>query len=66
MAARKAFLIRISPELWDDLNRWAARELRSVNGQIEYLLRRAVDEKMKGGRSKPEPSDEGHMEGKPE
>ncbi|MBE7561320.1 Arc family DNA binding domain-containing protein [bacterium] len=42
MASRKTFLLRISPELWDELNRWAAEELRSVNGQIEYLLREAV------------------------
>ena len=39
---RKSFLIRISPDLWDELNRWAAEDLRSVNGQIEFLLRQAV------------------------
>ena len=39
---RKPFLLRIAPDLWDDLEKWAADELRSVNGQIEYLLRRAV------------------------
>ena len=38
MAARKSFLLRISPELYETLERWAADELRSVNGQIEYLL----------------------------
>ena len=42
---RKALLLRIRPELWEELNRWAAEELRSVNGQIEYLLKRAADEK---------------------
>ena len=42
MSARKAFLLRIDPELWNALERWAADELRSVNGQIEYLLARAV------------------------
>lgn len=42
MAARKAFLLRIDPELWSALEKWAAQELRSVNGQIEYLLARAV------------------------
>ena len=42
MAARKALLLRISPELWESLEAWAADELRSVNGQIEYLLARAV------------------------
>jgi hypothetical protein len=42
MADRKAFLMRIDPALWDELERWAAEELRSVNGQIEYLLKQAV------------------------
>lgn len=44
MAARKNLLLRIRPELWESLHRWAAREFRSVNGQIEFLLQRAVDE----------------------
>jgi hypothetical protein len=35
-------LIRIDPALHDALQRWAGAELRSLNGQIEYLLRRAV------------------------
>ena len=39
---RKSFLLRLPPELWKELERWAADELRSVNGQIEYLLRQAV------------------------
>jgi len=39
---RKPFLLRIAPDLWRDLEKWAADELRSVNGQIEYLLRQAV------------------------
>jgi hypothetical protein len=48
MAARKPFLLRIDPELWADLEAWAGDELRSVNGQIEYLLKLAVL-KRKGG-----------------
>ncbi|HUB81707.1 MAG TPA: hypothetical protein VMB03_23070 [Bryobacteraceae bacterium] len=47
MAERKSFLIRIDPALWAELEAWAQDELRSVNGQIEYLLRQAV-EKRKG------------------
>jgi hypothetical protein len=39
---RKAFLLRLPHELWKELERWAGEELRSVNGQIEYLLRQAV------------------------
>ncbi len=42
MAQRKAFLLRIDGELWTELERWAAEDLRSVNGQIEYLLREVV------------------------
>ena len=47
MAERKNLLLRISPSLWEELNRWAAQEFRSVNGQIEFLLQRAVDERGK-------------------
>jgi hypothetical protein len=39
---RKAFLLRLPPELWKELEKWAADELRSVNGQIEYVLRQAL------------------------
>jgi hypothetical protein len=39
---RKSFLIRIDPGLHAALEKWAADELRSVNGQIEFLLKRAV------------------------
>ena len=42
MDNRKSFLLRIDPELWAELEGWAASELRSINGQIEYLLRQAV------------------------
>ncbi len=42
MSAKKSFLLRIPPDLWDELNRWAKDELRSVNGQIEFLLREAT------------------------
>ena len=42
MNARKQFLLRIDARLWAELEAWAADELRSVNGQIEYVLREAV------------------------
>ncbi len=42
---RKSFLLRIPPDLWKELEKWAADELRSVNGQIEYLLRQAVEKR---------------------
>ena len=39
---RKSFLLRLPPELWKELEKWAADELRSVNAQMEYVLRQAV------------------------
>ena len=39
---RKPFLLRLPPELWKELEKWAAADLRSVNGQIEFVLREAV------------------------
>ena len=42
MAERKSYLLRIDPDLWADIERLAQSELRSVNGQIEYLLREAL------------------------
>jgi hypothetical protein len=51
-AERKAFLLRLSPELWKELERWAADDLRSVNAQIEFLLRQATNRR-KGGPKAP-------------
>jgi hypothetical protein len=42
MAARKQYLLRVDPDLWADVEKWAADELRSVNAQVEYILRDAV------------------------
>jgi hypothetical protein len=42
MGTRKPFLLRIDPALWAELEAWAQSELRSVNGQIEYVLRQAI------------------------
>ena len=53
---RKQFLLRIDPKLWADLEKWAADELRSVNAQIEYLLKQAVEKR----KSKSPPSDPSH------
>jgi hypothetical protein len=53
MEPRKSFLLRIDPELWKELEAWAQAELRSVNGQIEYLLKQAVARRK---REEPPPS----------
>lgn len=57
MAERKPFLLRMDPALWAELEMWARDELRSVNGQIEYLLRQAV-QKRKGGQGQSGRSEE--------
>ena len=44
MAERKSFLLRIDPKIHEALQKWADDELRSLNGQIEFLLRRALEE----------------------
>jgi hypothetical protein len=57
VAEKKRFLLRLSPELWEDLNLWATQEFRSVNAQIEFLLQRAVDERRRGLRRGAAPRD---------
>jgi hypothetical protein len=53
VASKKAFLLRIEPKLFDELSRWASDELRSVNGHMEFLLRRAVQVREKGSAAPP-------------
>jgi hypothetical protein len=54
MAERKPFLLRLDPETFAALQRWAADDLRSVNGQVEFLLRRALSEAGRLGGRTPE------------
>ena len=56
MAKREAFLVRLSPEVLAAVRRWAADDLRSVNAQMEFLLRRALKEE--GRLPKPKPDEE--------
>lgn len=51
---KKSFALRIDPVLWAQIERLAASELRSVNAQVEYLLREAVRARI-GTKSAPEP-----------
>lgn len=52
MPPRKPFLLRIDPQVLDALQRWADDDLRSLNGQIEFVLRRALQHE---GRMSKEP-----------
>jgi hypothetical protein len=53
VAERKSFLLRVDPAVLAALQKWAADDLRSLNGQIEYLLRRALRD---AGRLPQEPA----------
>ena len=63
MSERKAFPLRLSPELYEEIRRWAEADLRSVNGQIEFLLRQAVSRRRgrgseNAGNDAPDPRDD--------
>ena len=52
MKPRKPFLIRIDPALHEELEAWAAQEMRSLNGQIEFILKQAVLKRRHGEEKK--------------
>jgi hypothetical protein len=52
MAEKKAFILRINPEVLKEIETWAADEFRSTNGQIEYLLQQAIIARKKSSRKK--------------
>jgi hypothetical protein len=62
MAEKKNFVLRLSPEMYAALEKWAADEFRSVNGQVEWLLDRAL--KDAGRKPKPNLKDERNDEAK--
>lgn len=45
--AKKQVLLRLAPSLWQDIAAWAEEDFRSINGQIEYLLKQAVEQHKK-------------------
>lgn len=57
MAERKKLLLRLDPQVYDAVARWAADDLRSVNAQIEYALRQAL--RAAGRAPKSAPGDDG-------
>jgi hypothetical protein len=59
VAERKPFLLRLDPAVHDALQRWAGDELRSVNAQIEFLIRRALQEAGRLPRGGPPSSGDG-------
>ena len=70
MAQRKAFLLRVDPALLESLQRWADDDLRSLNGQIEFLLRKALADAGRAGakaaeQAQHQPPDEADEPGGP-
>lgn len=59
MPERKKFLLRIDPKLWTELEGWAHDEMRSVNGQIEFLLKQAVRRRRPRADLDGDPNDSG-------
>ena len=57
MPERKAFLLRLDPEVWAELTRLAQRDLRSINAEVEFLLREAIARRS-GRRHGPERADD--------
>lgn len=60
---RKSFLLRMSPDLWEQVNRLAQTDLRSVNAEIEFLLREAVRKRVGGADSERRPQDQPRSHG---
>lgn len=63
MAERKSFLLRIDPALYAAMQQWADDELRSLNGQIEFILKRALMESKRLRKDRPAKADPGRPEG---
>lgn len=51
MAEKKSILLRISPKMWEEIQKWADDEFRSVNGQIEYIISDALRKRNKSSKS---------------
>lgn len=58
MTEKKSVLLRLSPRLWEEINRWAEEDFRSVNGQIVYLLHEAVKARRKKELAPEEPEED--------
>jgi hypothetical protein len=59
MADRKPFLLRVDPRLLEQLQRWANDDLRSLNAQIEFLLRKSLADARRGNAEPRDPASPG-------
>jgi hypothetical protein len=58
MAGKKVFMLRVNPEIYEALEKWAADEFRSVNGQLEWVIEKALKETGRMPRKRSVNSDE--------
>ena len=63
MSERKKFLLRLPPKLHEELRRWAEEDMRSLNGQLEYVLRQAVIQRDKSAAKRLSAADDGEDDG---
>jgi hypothetical protein len=61
MSKRKAFALRISPTLYEELRKWADAEFRSVNGQIEFILQDALKKRLGDQKKRSRDDDPGSV-----
>ncbi|MGE5395755.1 MAG: hypothetical protein ACM3P1_13515 [Candidatus Saccharibacteria bacterium] len=61
MAKKKSFVLRLDPDVYDAVEKWAAQEFRSVNGQIEWMINKALKDARR--RVERTPEGEGKDEG---
>lgn len=59
MAEKKVFMLRLSPDVYSSLEKWAADEFRSVNGQLEWIIGKALKETGRSPKKREERADEG-------
>ncbi len=57
MAKKKSFVLRIDPETFEQIEKWAEDEFRSVNGQLEWMIHKSLKDVKRLKKSKPKPED---------
>jgi len=55
MANKKVFMLRLNPEVYEALEKWAADEFRSVNGQLEWMIEKILKEAGRHPKKKSQP-----------
>jgi hypothetical protein len=62
MAKKKSFVLRIDPDVYDAIEKWAAQEFRSANGQIEWIINKALRDARRTVEKKALPETDGEAD----